>query len=344
MFKFLQGLFVRPLNGKAAILCFHRILPDSQVDIIPNPNFIGLCYSEKNFEDFLFLVTNAFKVVSLDNLIGHIFSNSDEFQISITFDDGYRDNYIYALPILEKYNVPATIYVTYNFLEKDTLIWWFEIWEILKSNVIIEFEFKEKYYSFDLDDHSKKSKAFFRIKTLFLSIPVSEHIELLKSINNSFSFKSYKNLFLTQIELRKLARHPLITIGAHTLNHDNLKNLSLDQLYNDYLLSKKKLERTIQSPVVHFAYPYGNSSEANFREYNTLREVGYETGVTLRSLFVSGIDKMSLVRIPITYDYRFDDLLSAIKLSRVRKVYYSQLVLFVFDFIIKSIVKRINKF
>ena len=340
MLKLVSDLLVRPLKGKAAILCFHRILPKSQIVSSLNPNIYGLCYSNYNFDNLIFWVSKNYKVVSMDDLIDHLDSNSKEFVVSITFDDGYKDNLQYALPILEKYNVPAAIYVTKNFIEKDTLIWWFELWEIIEANTTLIFNYQSVAYSFDLINTGKKIIAFFSLKKLFLSVTTDQHIDLFKCMTNSISYKSHKNIFLTHHELSYLANHPLITIGAHTSNHENLRNLTLSDLYNEYLLNKNELEIMLKCPIKHFAYPYGSSAEANNREYQTLRTVGYTSGVTLRSLFVSGENKMSLVRISVTFDFNIKKLKTSFDIIRNRNNYYFQLIHFILKYVSKLISKQ----
>ena len=324
-------IFSRPLKGKACILCFHRILPDSQIDAKLNPNLIGLCYSEHNFDSLIFWISRNYKVVTLDQLILHLDSKSKEFVVCITFDDGYKDNLTYALPILEKYNVPATIYVTTNFIEKDTMIWWFEIWDIIVKNSYLDFRYKNEHFQFYINNYDQKCSTFFALKKLFLSIKTEQHLELLYKITNSFDYKTYKNIFLNYSELIYLANHELITIGAHTSNHENLKNLKISELINEYINCKLELESIIKYPVNHFAYPYGNSTEANNREYKILKMVGYHTGVTLRSIYFSGNFSGSLVRIPITFHFSISDFKVFKKLITNRIIYFFGFINFIIN-------------
>jgi peptidoglycan/xylan/chitin deacetylase (PgdA/CDA1 family) len=333
----LNNIISRPLNGKGAILCFHRVLPDDEIAMQKGPNEIGLIYSVSNFESLLKWLTKRYKIFSLDDLISHINSDSQDFAIALTFDDGYKDNLVYAFPILEKYSAPATIYVTINFLEKDTLIWWFELWDIICSNNKLDFIFNETNYKFNLDCFEKKLVAFDSLKKLFLSLTTNQHFDLFNRMTNTFNFKSYKNSFLNYSELIFLDKHPLITIGAHTTNHENLKNLSSLDLYNEYLSCKSQLESIVKHPINHFAYPYGNSTEANIREYKILEKAGYKSGVTLRSFFLSGVDLMSLVRIPITNDLNIDYLNFLFNIIRKRKDYFHQLFVFLKQYILKII-------
>ena len=83
---------------------------------------------------------NNFQILSLKNLKEHIKNKNRDLAIFITFDDGYKDNIQLALPILEKHDVPATIFVTTRFLEKEDFMWWYYLWDNLNSkNNLLQF-------------------------------------------------------------------------------------------------------------------------------------------------------------------------------------------------------------
>ena len=92
--------------------------------------------TSKFAEQMEFLSENH-EVVSMDGLVDYLESEPDrdanKFVVAVTFDDGYKDNLTHALPILEQYNIPATIYITTRFPEGDTWMWWYEIWDYLEK-------------------------------------------------------------------------------------------------------------------------------------------------------------------------------------------------------------------
>ena len=104
----------KPWKGDGAILVYHRVLPDNQIEEDLN---IGLAVSCSQFEKQIQLLKKYYSLVSIDEFIKNINIKSNKFLVSITFDDGYKDNLTYALPILEKYKIPATIYMSTKFLE-----------------------------------------------------------------------------------------------------------------------------------------------------------------------------------------------------------------------------------
>ena len=94
--------------------------------------------SQKNFENQIILLKKKFNVIPLEKFLQFKKYNSKK-NIVITFDDGYKDNLVNALPILNKHKVPATIYVTTKFLGKDCSIWWYEIKELIWKKSSLKF-------------------------------------------------------------------------------------------------------------------------------------------------------------------------------------------------------------
>ena len=65
--------------------------------------------------------------------------------ITITFDDGYKDNLLNALPILEKLKIPASIYITTRFLNKEVDIWWYEINDVIQNQSNLSFNYEKTF-------------------------------------------------------------------------------------------------------------------------------------------------------------------------------------------------------
>ena len=139
----LVSLLGAPWRGRGAILMYHRILPNEQIN--KNLDF-GMTVSSLNFEKQIKSLKSKYKICPMNEFVNNLKKDKSEFMLAITFDDGYKDNLVYALPILEKFEIPATIYITTKFLSENTEMWWYELSEIIWNSSILKFEFQVHFF------------------------------------------------------------------------------------------------------------------------------------------------------------------------------------------------------
>ena len=233
----------RPWRGRACVICYHRILPDDEFEADKSPNYNLIMPTSKFAEQIEFLSENH-EVVSMDGLVDYLESEPDrdanKFVVAVTFDDGYKDNLTHALPILEQYNIPATIYITTRFPEGDTWMWWNEIWDYLDNNDFLEVN--------DLNEGRtirtprQKIKCFNKLFDWILNLSYEKQKKYVETITKSVARKQYSNLCLNWEEIKILDQHPLVTIGAHTNSHPNLKKLTEQEAFAEMSYSKNLLE------------------------------------------------------------------------------------------------------
>ena len=269
---------MNPCRGQAAIVTYHRVLPSHKIKTSNSPNR-GLIVTTERFDQQMRYLSEKYHMIPIDELPNQLTSSSD-FAVAVTFDDGYKDNLTYALPILKKYNVPATIYIATRFQEGDCRMWWYELEELCDSHTSITFTAKGKNYDFSMHDRIQKKCCFRKIHNLLQSLPENEQETLMDIIRQGRKPKHYENYCLTWDEIRQLDREPLITIGAHTHSHVNMKKLSIDELEKEILKGNLLLEEHLGHSIDHFAYPYGTLNEAGSREYSFVAANGFKTAVT----------------------------------------------------------------
>jgi peptidoglycan/xylan/chitin deacetylase (PgdA/CDA1 family) len=271
--------FVAHLPGNVEILMYHRVLPDAVLlaDLSPN-QFLGV--SINNFEEHVRYLSRNHHVISIDDVPQYLASDNKKRAVVITFDDGYKDNLTYALPILQKYGVPATIYIVTRFPEGDCEMWWYEIWEILGGKDDLRLTWEGKEYNWVLGPLKNKINCFYQLRLLILSQSAQSQKELLKVLRAGKAGNDYVEDSLTWEEIIELDKNPLITIGAHTHAHPQLRWLEEEEARADILFSKRLLEKKLGHRVKHFAFPFGTKNEAGPREYRLAEECGFETAVT----------------------------------------------------------------
>ena len=265
-----------PWRGRGAILVYHRIVKDDQ---IKEDLELGLTVSCSNFEKQIKELKSKYKICSMNEFVENLKKKTNEYMVTITFDDGYKDNLFQALPILTKHQVPATIYVTTRFLDKDVDIWWYELADIIQNKTDLNFEYNRKKFNFLLKNKKQKSLAYKNLKNLFKNLKIDQQNQLIEKITGKKKRKNYSNICLNSEEVLILEKNPLITIGSHGHNHQNLKILSNDEVKFEITKSLEILEKLLNHKVKHFAYPFGGKDHVSTREQKMIENMNFDAAV-----------------------------------------------------------------
>jgi len=298
-------------TNSGAILNYHSICPDNSFSK-PNDELI---VSVSKFREQLIYLKKNYNLVSLDDILN--FKKNNKSCISITFDDGYKDNLIHALPVLNELNVPATIYVITKFFENDFNIWWYELQDYIWNNSAnIKFNFDKKNYDFSIQNNFEKLNCFNKLKQIIKKLNKIEQNKFLNVVTKNNERKQFKNEFLSKEDLKLLSKNPLITIGAHTHNHLSLKNLDREDCIEEIKKSKKILEDLINHKIDHFSYPYGSKNDVGKREFEIVENLGFRSAATTS---VGKLSKKKLFNLPrIHINQKANEKILKLKLS----VYY----------------------
>ena len=120
-----ETIHLLPASPKIIALLYHRI------DTTETDPW-NICVSPDRFEEQVKFLKDNFNVISTDELINQVTKRSiKNNSICLTFDDGYADNYVYVKPILEKYNCPATFFISTVFINQRPSSCWDELEFIL---------------------------------------------------------------------------------------------------------------------------------------------------------------------------------------------------------------------
>ena len=297
-------------TNKKNIITYHRITKEKSNDPL------SVCI--KTFENQIKFLKDNFKIVPINSMLNKDFS--DDHQISVTFDDGYKDNLLNAVPILEKYNAPAIIYITTRFLEKKCEMWWYELQLFIENNNEINFIYMDKSYKFKLISPKEKIKSFKKISLLFKKLKYKEQNDLLQIITSNIKRTQFNELLLNKDDLLRLKNSKLITLGGHTHNHLSLKHLKEHEILEELKTSKKIIEEIIGKKIDHFAYPYGTKNDVGKREMKLVEKSGFLSAVTTQVNIFETFQNFFLPRIYI--NERDDKNILLFKLSFIYRFYY----------------------
>lgn len=199
--------------------------------------------------------------------------------ICVTFDDGYADNEKYAMPILKKYNVPATVFISTGFLNGGRM-WNDSIIEVLRSYEASSLDLRELNLDlYELGSDAQRLDAIARIIRKIRPLDPGERQRLTTEIEKLGS-NLPDNLMLTDEQARSLARNG-VAIGAHTVNHPILASIGVESARKEILDSKSHLENLVQEAINVFAYPNGRPDIDYLSEHRKLvSDAGFKAAVS----------------------------------------------------------------
>lgn len=277
----LIGLLMRKYQGKIIMLCYHRIAPDGESSRVFDPVHLNTV-SAARFEEQIRYLTENYQAISIQEVADCLIDESGKKYVVITIDDGYKDTIEYALPILERYNVPAVVYLNTCYPDEGEEIWTHEIVDIINSKDVISFDFNGNKYYWQLNNTDDRRKCFSEL-TRLISLSARNRPEIMSLLRGKAARSSGGALkyALTWDEIRKLDVHPLITIGAHTHNHLSLAGLTAAEAEYEMVHSRKRLEEELGHNIEHFAYPFGGPDHAGKKEFELAERCGFKTAVTV---------------------------------------------------------------
>ncbi|MCA0017182.1 polysaccharide deacetylase family protein [Mesorhizobium sp. B264B1A] len=294
----------KPLvGGIGAILMLHRVTakpekPDSvnrHLNIAPG--FLDAVIAGLKADGYAF--------VSMDEAVERIAARRKGGQFAaITADDAYRDNMTEALPVLEKHGAPITIYVAPGLINGTADLWWDVVEDLVNAGDRLTLTTSDGQTTIDCTSPAKKLQAIARLHTYLTSEVREEDLRaVLRELahangvgarppqgpaapqsagDHPDDFVPRVDTLMTWSEIRAIAAHPLVTIGAHTINHSNLKRLSEADARHEIVGVKSILRAELGEEPRHFAYPYGYASAVGCREVGFVRDAGYTSAVTTR--------------------------------------------------------------
>ena len=262
--------------------------------IIDVPDFWHYSYdpelvsaNSKSFNDQVRIAKKYFDLRTFEN----IDAPHKKPRFIITFDDGHKDNYEIAYPILRNSSACAVFYVSTDYIGTDKLFWFESIaYRILNAD-IGEYQLNGTKLNLT-NSRSERESIVEKLLCQLKSEANDKRISLLLEIENipvnrkepAVEMPEIGNLTWDQV--REMAEHGM-EIGSHSVTHPVLSKLTDQQLKTEIVQSKNKIEEIIDKKVRSIAYPVGGKSDYDKRVEQYTRDAGYDYGLT----YISGINK-----------------------------------------------------
>lgn len=280
-----DGILRRLNREKILILAYHGI--SSRTFNIPSDTHIPL----KSFEKQVSYISRRYRVLRLRDVIAAILSNEKLPPNSavITFDDGYKNNLSLALPVLEKHQAPATLFLTSGYIDSADLLpldlvfisfccaSLLEMTPIVHTLDPLDLSTSDNRYS----SYQKTVKYLKRI-----SGPVQKEIirdlfsDLMPNKHKDYDAVVQEFALLSWADVNAMLRSGLVDLGAHTANHSILTNLPIDKACVEIEDSIKTIREYTGAEIQTFAYPNGKENDFNTLHIETLKKAGLVGAVT----------------------------------------------------------------
>ena len=282
----------------SCILAYHRV-----ADIEFDPQLLAV--APQHFAEQLEVLCENYQPMSLVDFVSNLKRGTlPRRAVALTFDDGYADNLFNAKPLLEKYSVPATAFITAGHVGHEREFWWDQL-----AHVLLEPGELPEEIELDVGGNPRRGKLserthyteeeYMRLRSWNVGLadnPTPRHdgyrllCKLFKTMDTETRNANIERLFpyegysrqarpthrtLSESELKDLAKDGLVEVGAHTITHPLLSGLSVQHQREEIRLSKRMLEDMIGRRVVSFAYPFGTDDSYTADTVAIVREEGF---------------------------------------------------------------------
>lgn len=242
----------------------------------------SLCVTAHNFAEHLEVLQKYYQPTGLQQLAqAHRDENIPHRSVVVTFDDGYADNLHVAKPLLEQYNIPATVFISTGYLGREREFWWDELERLLlqprslPEKLCLSLNGNSQQWELSETDYEQGDRQtlpweskpgsrlffYYSVWQQLQPLPEAEQLHVLDQIltwaeTEPVTRSHYRSLLPEEVCL--LAQGGLVEVGAHTVTHPLLSAHSVAFQQEEIQRSKAYLEEILQRPVTSFSYPFGN--------------------------------------------------------------------------------------
>jgi peptidoglycan/xylan/chitin deacetylase (PgdA/CDA1 family) len=226
--------------------------------------------------------------------------------VLITFDDGYRDNYEFAFPVLSARNAGATFFLTSGFLDDGLLAWWDEIAWMLHSSPKSQLAASEFVpASLPLRTPEDREQAIGQTLRIFKSLPQSRTQLFLNQLaldtgSGRCPREQVKDLWMTWDMVREMDRAGM-DLGGHTVSHPVLSRAPVETQRHEINTSKQRIEAEAGHPITAFSYPVGQPDSFTEQTRSLLQAAGYRWAFSFSGGFSTAtqVDTLNLPRVAV---------------------------------------------
>ena len=275
-------------------------------------------YDKEWMESVLLFLSNIYNIVSLQDIESYYYHKKPLHNCChITFDDGDRSFYTIVYPLIKKFQLPVSIYVSPKIAKTGENFWFQEIRDYNKE--VLRTIINNKY------PYLKNVNPKVSLNAIFKSLQLEQIWEVISEYRSIMKVVAEKRMNMSDGELIEVSNSGLVAIGAHTLNHPILANETETTAQNEIQSSILELSEILGIPVRYFAYPNGIPQiDFGKREMNFLKAMNIKLALSTENKSFSIIDNpLNIPRNGISKgnkSFLFIKLLLGSKWDKVKKL------------------------
>jgi peptidoglycan/xylan/chitin deacetylase (PgdA/CDA1 family) len=290
---------LRPRRPRPAILMYHRV-----ASVRHDP--WGLAVDPGRFEAQIAYLKTRRTPMSMSEMVNRLRTKTlPANAVAITFDDGYRDNLVHAKPVLLKYGVPATLFLTTGCVDAESPFWWDELAAMILESaratrqieicagetIALEWGPPEPSdtgtWRAGYGAQTQRQHCFLAIWSTLQRTTALERDRVMRSLRQSFGTVSDPLAMpMSSGEVREWSSGGALTLGAHTITHPALTRLSRSESRREIRESAEVCRRLSGEPSDGFAYPYGDTNSETRADVVL---AGLEWACTTRGAFADAV-------------------------------------------------------
>ncbi|MFM7734371.1 MAG: polysaccharide deacetylase family protein [Alphaproteobacteria bacterium] len=299
----IAGLARACLAGRAVILRYHSVSSEADgTHLCLDP---GLAVLPEDFDRQCAYLRRHYRVVSLDEMVDSLQAGRPlpPKAVALTCDDGYRDNYTRAFPILRRHGLNATFYVSTGCIDNRTILWTGILRFCVFTTRVPVLEISSPMpFRLPVATPTERREAFTKLIVTMKNVPTSDRMALLDAVRAAAGIEDLsplRGIMMSWDQVEEMHRGGMI-FGAHTITHPNLPNATPQEARDEIFGSRDELSAHV-GRVRHFSYPNGRGSAHLTESVKAIvRDAGFDSSTTsVTGSVMPGDDLLALKRIGI---------------------------------------------
>jgi peptidoglycan/xylan/chitin deacetylase (PgdA/CDA1 family) len=305
----LLGALRHVRQDSTLVLTYHGVLPgdDDQYDFL-NANFV----SEAAFERQMQWLSSRYRLVTLRQIVAALNGGPalPPRAATVTFDDGFANNFHVALPILQRLHVPCSVFLTTGLIGvAGAQLWTERVKRAIALTPARSFVFGPDQKTFLIGSPTDRERAardvLATLKRLSPEVR-DQQVAALETVCGRPGITAAESIrydFLNWDQVRAMSAVG-IEFGSHTVSHPILATLPSAELESELRNSKHAIEAELGIECYAFAYPNGKTADFGDREAAILRRLGYRCALSLNGgLNKPAADPFRLERVNISREF-----------------------------------------